>query len=117
LSLVTWVIPSDIVTVLVRWSLMQNLLASVNLLPRFLGAQWNQRPWILFPILNFSALFFVAVLAEIGGGYLMWRWYKEKKTVALASIDKKILFICEIALGHCSQPSLEECMHHIVANS
>ena len=39
------------------------------------------------------ALFFVAAMAEIGGGYLVWLWRKEKKTIALAGIGGIILFV------------------------
>ena len=39
------------------------------------------------------ALFFVAAIAEIGGGYLVWLWRKEKKTIALAGIGGIILFV------------------------
>lgn len=38
-------------------------------------------------------MFFVAAIAEIGGGYLVWRWRKEKKTIALAGIGGIILFV------------------------
>ncbi len=31
-------------------------------------------------------LFFVAAIAEIGGGYLMWQWLREKKTIALGAL-------------------------------
>ena len=39
------------------------------------------------------ALFFVAAIAEIGGGYLVWLWLREKKTVALGSLGGIILFV------------------------
>lgn len=39
------------------------------------------------------ALFFVAAIAEIGGGYLVWRWRREKKTIALAVLGGIILFV------------------------
>ena len=39
------------------------------------------------------ALFFIAAMAEIGGGYLIWLWRKEKKTVALAALGAVILFV------------------------
>lgn len=39
------------------------------------------------------ALFFVAAIAEIGGGYLVWLWRKEKKSIALAGIGGIILFV------------------------
>ncbi|HZT36024.1 MAG TPA: YnfA family protein, partial [Nitrososphaera sp.] len=38
-------------------------------------------------------LFFAAAIAEIGGGYLVWLWRREKKTVALAGIGAIILFV------------------------
>lgn len=37
--------------------------------------------------------FFLAGLCEIGGGYLVWLWRREKKTVALAGIGAIILFV------------------------
>jgi small multidrug resistance family-3 protein len=39
------------------------------------------------------ALFFVAAIAEIGGGYLVWRWRREKKTIALGGLGGIILFV------------------------
>jgi small multidrug resistance family-3 protein len=42
------------------------------------------------------ALFFAAALAEIGGGYLMWLWLREKKTVALGVLGGIILFVYAI---------------------
>lgn len=38
-------------------------------------------------------LFFVAAIMEIGGGYLVWLWIREKKTIALALLGAIILFI------------------------
>ncbi|HKO64327.1 MAG TPA: YnfA family protein [Candidatus Nitrosocosmicus sp.] len=38
-------------------------------------------------------LFVVAALLEIGGGYLVWLWLRERKTVALGVIGGIILFI------------------------
>ncbi len=38
-------------------------------------------------------LFFVAALLEIGGGYLVWLWIREKKTIALALLGAIILFV------------------------
>ena len=38
-------------------------------------------------------LFFVAALMEIGGGYLVWLWLREKKTIALAFLGAIILFV------------------------
>lgn len=39
------------------------------------------------------ALFFVAAIAEIGGGYMVWRWRREKKTIALGILGGIILFV------------------------
>jgi small multidrug resistance family-3 protein len=39
------------------------------------------------------ALFFVAAIAEIGGGYLVWLWLREKKTIALGALGGIILFV------------------------
>ncbi|MGH9878690.1 MAG: YnfA family protein [Nitrososphaerales archaeon] len=39
------------------------------------------------------ALFFIAAIAEIGGGYLVWLWRKEKKTIALAALGGIVLFV------------------------
>jgi small multidrug resistance family-3 protein len=38
-------------------------------------------------------LFFVAALMEIGGGYLVWQWIREKKGVVLGLIGGIILFL------------------------
>ncbi|HEX6646255.1 MAG TPA: YnfA family protein [Nitrososphaeraceae archaeon] len=38
-------------------------------------------------------LFFVAAMMEIGGGYLIWLWIREKKTIALALLGGIILFV------------------------
>ena len=38
-------------------------------------------------------LFFVAALMEIGGGYLVWLWIREKKTFVLALLGAIILFV------------------------
>lgn len=38
-------------------------------------------------------LFFVAAITEIGGGYLIWLWIREKKTIALALLGGIILFV------------------------
>jgi small multidrug resistance family-3 protein len=40
-----------------------------------------------------AALFFAAALAEIGGGYLVWLWIREKKTIALGAFGGIILFV------------------------
>ena len=39
------------------------------------------------------ALFFVAAIAEIGGGYLVWLWLREKKTIVLGALGGIILFV------------------------
>ncbi|HEX2407196.1 MAG TPA: YnfA family protein [Nitrososphaeraceae archaeon] len=38
-------------------------------------------------------LFFVAAMMEIGGGYLVWLWIREKKTIALALLGGIIVFV------------------------
>ena len=38
-------------------------------------------------------LFFLAALAEIGGGYLIWLWLREKKIFALGLLGGIILFV------------------------
>jgi small multidrug resistance family-3 protein len=38
-------------------------------------------------------LFFVAAMMEIGGGYLVWLWIREKKPIALALLGGIILFV------------------------
>jgi small multidrug resistance family-3 protein len=44
------------------------------------------------PILA-GLLFFVAAILEIGGGYLVWLWIREKKSIALALLGGIILFV------------------------
>jgi|SRR5687768_12492626 len=44
------------------------------------------------PIVS-GLLFFVAAMMEIGGGYLVWLWIREKKTIALALLGGIILFV------------------------
>ena len=39
------------------------------------------------------ALFFAAAIAEIGGGYLVWLWLREKKTIAIGVLGGIILFV------------------------
>jgi small multidrug resistance family-3 protein len=39
------------------------------------------------------ALFFVAAVAEIGGGYLVWLWLREKKTIVLGALGGINLFV------------------------
>lgn len=38
-------------------------------------------------------LFFVAAIAEIGGGYLVWEWIRKKKSILLGLIGGVILFL------------------------
>jgi small multidrug resistance family-3 protein len=40
-----------------------------------------------------AALFFAAAIAEIGGGYLVWLWLREKKSIALGALGGIILFV------------------------
>lgn len=44
-------------------------------------------------ILVTLALFFVAAIAEIGGGYLIWLWIRKKKALILGLAGGVILFI------------------------
>jgi small multidrug resistance family-3 protein len=43
-------------------------------------------------------LFFVAALAEIGGGYLVWKWIRERKGIVFGVVGGIILFIYGIIL-------------------
>ena len=47
---------------------------------------------VVNPVLA-GPLFFVAALMEIGGGYLVWLWIREKKTITLAFLGAIILFV------------------------
>jgi small multidrug resistance family-3 protein len=38
-------------------------------------------------------LFFVTALAEIGGGYLVWKWLRERKGIAFGVLGGIVLFI------------------------
>ena len=44
-------------------------------------------------VITTLALFFAAALFEIGGGYLVWRWLKEKRTWLYGLIGGLILFV------------------------
>jgi len=44
------------------------------------------------------ALFFAAALFEIGGGYLVWRWLREKKALFVGLLGGFILFIYGVIL-------------------
>jgi small multidrug resistance family-3 protein len=39
------------------------------------------------------ALFFVAALMEIGGGYLVWQWIREKKGILIGLTGGIVLFL------------------------
>ena len=39
------------------------------------------------------ALFFLAALAEIGGGYMIWKWLRERKGVIFGIIGGVVLFV------------------------
>jgi small multidrug resistance family-3 protein len=39
------------------------------------------------------ALFFLAAVAEISGGYFIWLWLRRRKTIALAAVGGIILFV------------------------
>jgi len=45
------------------------------------------------------ALFFVAALFEIGGGYLVWLWLREKKGLFLGLLGGVALFIYAVILS------------------
>lgn len=40
-----------------------------------------------------AILFFVAAIAEIGGGYLVWLWIRKKKKFALGILGGIMLFV------------------------
>jgi small multidrug resistance family-3 protein len=44
-------------------------------------------------IITTLVLFFVAALMEIGGGYLVWQWIREKKSVLIGLTGGIILFV------------------------
>ena len=46
-----------------------------------------------FLVLTSIALFFVAALAEIGGGYMVWKWLRERKGVIFGIIGGVVLFV------------------------
>lgn len=43
-------------------------------------------------------MFFIAAVAEIGGGYLVWLWLREKKTIALGIFGGITLFVYGIIM-------------------
>jgi small multidrug resistance family-3 protein len=46
---------------------------------------------LIFIISSFG-LFLIAAIAEIGGGYLVWQWIREKKKIIIGVIGGIILF-------------------------
>ena len=46
-----------------------------------------------FYVLASIALFFLAALAEIGGGYMIWKWLRERKGVIFGIIGGIVLFV------------------------
>jgi len=44
-------------------------------------------------VITIIAVFFAAALFEIGGGYLVWLWLKEKKSWVLGLVGGVILFL------------------------
>ena len=44
-------------------------------------------------ILRSVALFLVAGLLEIGGGYLVWLWWRDGKAVAVGALGGLVLFL------------------------
>lgn len=50
-------------------------------------------PNATFFVLTSIALFFVAAVAEIGGGYMVWKWLRERKGILFGIIGGIILFI------------------------
>ena len=44
-------------------------------------------------VITTLALFFAAALFEIGGGYLVWRWLKEKRTWLYGLVGGLVLFV------------------------
>lgn len=46
-----------------------------------------------FFVLTSITLFFVAAVAEIGGGYMIWKWLRERKGLHFGIIGGIILFI------------------------
>jgi small multidrug resistance family-3 protein len=44
-------------------------------------------------VLTSIALFFVAAAAELGGGYMVWKWLRERKGVLFDILGGIVLFI------------------------
>ena len=47
----------------------------------------------LILIIATLALFFIAAIAEIGGGYLVWSWIRKRKNLFFGLIGGIILFV------------------------
>ena len=46
-----------------------------------------------FVVLTSITLFFVSAVAEIGGGYMIWKWLRERKGVLFGILGGIVLFI------------------------
>jgi small multidrug resistance family-3 protein len=44
-------------------------------------------------VLTSIALFFVAAVVEIGGGYMIWKWIRERKGVLFGILGGVVLFV------------------------
>jgi small multidrug resistance family-3 protein len=44
-------------------------------------------------VLTSAVLFFAAAVAEIGGGYMVWKWLRERKGVLFGILGGIVLFI------------------------
>ncbi|HET6589976.1 MAG TPA: YnfA family protein [Candidatus Nitrosocosmicus sp.] len=47
----------------------------------------------LISIVSTFGLFLVAAVAEIGGGYLVWQWLRERKKITIGFVGGIILFV------------------------
>ena len=54
-------------------------------------APTNGNSFILF--ITTFALFVIAAIAEIGGGYLVWQWLRERKNMGFGLVDGVTLFL------------------------
>ena len=61
----------------------------IPLKPIHIDKQLNNFTFILFTFL----LFVAAAIAEIGGGYLVWQWLKEKRKITFGLLGGFILFL------------------------
>jgi small multidrug resistance family-3 protein len=50
-------------------------------------------PTLTLSIFTSIILFFIAALTEIGGGYLVWKWIRERKGIVFGVVGGIILFI------------------------